>query len=108
MCCVLCELEALVRLSLLILTSSIAQIFTGDIPFEGIQDGQLVIARYKGASPIRDGAAYPILNTPSGLMEVLHSCWDSTPRARPEVGDVAKLLDPTHPGSEPSAVSKKL
>lgn len=81
-------------------------IFTGDVPFKGTLDGQLVIARYKGASPIQDGATYPNLETGSALMEVLRACWNLDPQGRPEIGDVVKLLNPAHPGSGPSAVSK--
>ncbi|KAG8975430.1 hypothetical protein FRC05_005760 [Tulasnella sp. 425] len=76
--------------------------FTGDVPFKGTLDGQLVIARYKGASPIHDGATYPNLNTGSALMEVLRACWNTNPRARPRIGEVVKLLNTTHPGSTPS------
>ncbi|KAG8944570.1 hypothetical protein FRC04_001693 [Tulasnella sp. 424] len=89
--------------SQLSLTPSPSQILTDDIPFKGIPDGQLVIARHKGASPIPDGAVYPSFNPGSELMEILHSCWNTNHQARPEVGEVVKLLNSTHAGSEPSA-----
>ncbi|KAG8975428.1 hypothetical protein FRC05_005758 [Tulasnella sp. 425] len=90
--------------SQLSLTPSPSQILTDDIPFKGIPDGQLVIARHKGASPIPDGAVYPSFNPGSELMEILHSCWNTNHQARPEVGEVVKLLNSTHAGSEPSAL----
>ncbi|KAG8944573.1 hypothetical protein FRC04_001696 [Tulasnella sp. 424] len=78
-------------------------IFTGDVPFKGIDGRKLWLARFQGASPIQDGATYPNLNTGNTLMEVLRACWNPDPQARPKIGEVAKLLNTAHPGSTPSA-----
>ncbi|KIO20915.1 hypothetical protein M407DRAFT_45060, partial [Tulasnella calospora MUT 4182] len=67
-------------------------IFTGDVPFKGIADGQLVISRYKGADPIQDGSHYPNLSADMALMSIMRSCWDKDPQCRPEIGDVVTSL----------------
>ncbi|KAG9034155.1 hypothetical protein FS837_002262 [Tulasnella sp. UAMH 9824] len=82
-------------------------IFTGDVPFKGIADGQLVIQRYKGASPIQDDSRYPALVSNMRLMDILRSCWDNDPPTRPEIGDVVLTLA-GRPGQDPPEPSETM
>ncbi|KIO27571.1 hypothetical protein M407DRAFT_232670 [Tulasnella calospora MUT 4182] len=67
-------------------------ILTGDVPFKSTPDGQLVIARYKGAYPIPEAASYPDLNAKTLLMGALRSCWNTNPGDRPFIGYVVHRL----------------
>ncbi|KAG9025272.1 hypothetical protein FS837_005029 [Tulasnella sp. UAMH 9824] len=68
-------------------------ILTGDIPFKNTPDGQLVIARYKGAYPTPEIAVYRELSTRTALIAVLRSCWSTDPGGRPSMDDIARLLN---------------
>ncbi|KAG8917197.1 hypothetical protein FRC01_002614 [Tulasnella sp. 417] len=66
-------------------------ILSGDVPFKGILDAQLVIARYEGAHPFLDGVVYPNLGVDAPSMGALQSCLDRDPNARPKIGDTPEL-----------------
>ncbi|KAG8937006.1 hypothetical protein FRC00_007292 [Tulasnella sp. 408] len=79
-------------------------ILTGNIPFKGMSDVQVYFAWFKGSHPIRRHAAYPELEAQPDLKNVLFSCWEMDPKARPGMAAVVHALQTAGHSSESSSL----
>ncbi|KAG8915266.1 hypothetical protein FRC00_006048 [Tulasnella sp. 408] len=80
-------------------------ILTGNIPFKGMSDVQVYFAWFKGSHPIRRHAAYPELEAQPELKNVLFSCWEMDPKARPGMAAVFHALQAVGHASESTSLS---
>jgi len=70
----------------------IVQVLTGEIPFRGVQTGDLVLDVVRGVRPTKPENASAIGFSDS-LWGFVQRCWDGDMNLRPEVGEVVKQLE---------------
>ncbi|KAG8974664.1 hypothetical protein FRC05_006998 [Tulasnella sp. 425] len=69
------------------------QIYTGEIPFKDVPTFRIVYALIQGQKPLAKREDYPTTSPSSDwFYDLLVSCWDGSPAARPSMVDVESKL----------------
>jgi len=82
------------------------EVFSGEAPFDGVSDEEVVERIRSGERPSRPPGAEE-LGLSDTLWETIQQCWDGSPELRPRMADVVNYMRKIRPapGSEWSEVS---